>query len=381
MGTTAGHEPTRLALVITELAPGGAERCLVELATRLDRSRFSPAVYSLMPPPKQARAALVTRLTAANVPVKCLGIRSPWEYFKAVRLLADEFRQYRPQIVQTFLFHANVVGSRASQLAEVPRVVTGIRVADPRFWRTALEHLVTAGAAKHVCVSQSVAEAFRRSGYAGEKLVVIPNGIDIARWREAHPANLAELHVTSGRRVLLFVGRLDKQKGLDRLIHELPSVFRELPDHDLVLVGEGPQQATLMRTAKRLGVLERVHFVGWRDDVAAIVAASQLLLMPSRWEGMPNAVLEAMAAGKPVVAMQAEGIVELLGLAALDQTAQRGDWRELRSKLIGIAKDLQLSAELGRKNQARAAQFSLDSMVDRYQRLYESLKTAPEEIS
>jgi glycosyltransferase involved in cell wall biosynthesis len=373
MATKGEHLPTRLALVITELAPGGAERCLVELATRLDRSRFSPVVYSLMPPPDQRRAALVDRLAQARIPVEFLGLTRPWEYFAAVRRLAEMLREQQAEIVQAFLFHANVVGTRAARLAEVPHLATGIRVADPRWWRVALERAATASADKHVCVSQSVAESCRRSGYAAEKLVVIPNGIEMERWRDAEPMDLSTFTVPPGRRAMVFVGRLDKQKGLDRFFRELPAVFREMPQHDLVLVGEGPQKATLARAAKWLGIDERVHFVGWRDDVPSVVAAANLVVLPSRWEGMPNAVLEAMAAGKPVVAMQAEGIVELLGLAALDQTVQQGDWSKFRSKLIEITKDQSLARELGQRNQERAIQFSLESLVERYQRLFESL--------
>src|SRR5262245_58313400 len=194
-------DPIRLALVITELNVGGAEKCLVELATRLDRTRFAPVVYPLKPLPD--RNQLVDRLIDADIPVDVLALRHSWEYCQGVRQLAALLRHERTEIVQTFLFHANVVGARAALAAGVPPVVTGIRVADPRWWRKALERAATTGATKHVCVSQSVAESCRRGGFVAEKLVVIPNGIDIGRWRDAAPANLANLGIPSGRRVLL----------------------------------------------------------------------------------------------------------------------------------------------------------------------------------
>jgi glycosyltransferase involved in cell wall biosynthesis len=373
MGSNEQDRPTRVALVITELAPGGAERCLVELGTRLDPSRFAPVVYSLMPRPEPSREALITRLTAAQIPVRFLGVRQPWEYFQAVKQLANEFRQQRPAIVHSFLFHANIVGTRAAVAAGVPHILTGIRVADPRWWRMVLERAATTAADRHVCVSQSVAEACRRRGFDAEKLVVIPNGVDIDRWRNAAPTNLAELGVPLDHRAILFVGRLDWQKGLDRFFRELPAVFRELPNHDLVLAGDGPQKAALRRAASRLGIQNRVHFLGRQDDIPSLVAASHLLVLPSRWEGMPNVVLEAMAAGKPAVAMQAEGVVELLGLGALEQTAPLGDWASLRTILIELAKDDTRSAELGRRNEGRAQQFSVRFMLERYSRLYETL--------
>src|SRR5439155_4746020 len=116
-----------------------------------------------------------------------------------------------------------------------------------------------------------------------------------ARWRDVPPRSLSELGVPYGRRVMLFVGRLDRQKGLDLFFQELPAIFRELPDHDLLLIGNGPQAAALQHCARRLRVQDRVHFGGWRNDVPSIMAAADLLVLPSRWEGMPNVVLEAMA--------------------------------------------------------------------------------------
>jgi glycosyltransferase involved in cell wall biosynthesis len=365
--------PRPLALVITELEPGGAERCLVELAARIDRSRFSPVVYSLGPRPVESKLALAARLGEAQIPTHFLGLTKPWEYFAAVRRLAEMLREQRAEIMQSFLFHANVVGTGAARVAGVPHVVTGIRVADPRWWRTALERAATAHADRFVCVSQSVAEFTRRRGFDSEKLVVIPNGVDLPRWKNARPADLPAMGLPPGRRLLLYVGRLDQQKGLDRFFRELPAVFDELPEHDLLLAGEGKQRASLERLTGWLGIASRIHFAGWQADVPSIIAAAELVVLPSRWEGMPNVVLEAMAAGKPVIATQAEGTVELLGLAALEQTAPVGDWAGLRTRLISVATDATLANDLGRQNQGRAQQFSLDFMAARYQRLYESL--------
>jgi glycosyltransferase involved in cell wall biosynthesis len=367
--------PRRLALVITELEPGGAERMLVELATRLDRARFEPWVYSLAARPAPHRRSLVARLEEAHVPTHFLGVRAASQYFSAVRSLAAEFREQRIELVQSFLFHANVVAARAALAAGVPRMITGIRVADPRWWRIAVERIATATADRFVCVSQSVAESVRRRGLSPEKLTVIPNGVDLLRWKNAAPIDLSLLGLTAGRQLLLYAGRLDPQKGLDRFFYELPGIFRELPQHDLLVVGEGNQEILLKRRAAACRIATRVHFLGWRSDLPAILQASAMLVLPSRWEGMPNVVLEAMAAGKPVAATQSEGTVELLGLGALQQTVPVGDWAGLRKRITELAYDPARAAELGRQNQERAEQFSLERVADRYQRLYESLSS------
>ena len=363
----------RLAFVITELEPGGAERCLVELATRLDRRQYSPVVYSLASEPTGDRQQLVAKLAAATIPIRFLGVQRTTEYPHAVRMLKKHFQEQSPDLVQTLLFHANIVGCRAALGAAVQHVVTGIRVADPRWWRSTLERLATAQADRFVCVSQSVSEFCRRRGFSSEKLVVIPNGVDLSRWEAAEPASWSSLGIPAARKIVLYVGRLDRQKGLDGLFGQLGSLFKALPDHDLVLVGAGPDRAALERQAHARGVANRVHFLGWRQDVPALLAASELLLLPSRWEGMPNVILEAMAAGKPVVATQSEGTVELLGLAALDQTVPVEDWNGMHEQIKTIVLKPRLAAELGEKNRLRAAQFSLDVMAQRYSRLYGTL--------
>jgi glycosyltransferase involved in cell wall biosynthesis len=279
-------------------------------------------------------------------------------------------------LVQTFLFHANVVGTKAALTAGVPHVFAGMRVADPRKWRLAVERWGTSRAERFVCVSQNVAEAYRWAGFDSEKLVVIPNGVDLARFDSAANLDANPLGLAKDRRAILFVGRLDKQKGLDRFFHELPAIFRALPQHDLVLVGSGPLKDSLARLAARLRIADRVQFLGWQPDATSLISAADILVLPSRWEGMPNVVLEAMAAGKPVVATQAEGTVELLGIAAIEQTAAVGNWRGLRERLLEIAQNPQLSADLGQRNRSRAAQFSIHAMVQRYERLYDAALTA-----
>jgi glycosyltransferase involved in cell wall biosynthesis len=360
--------PLPLALVITELDFGGAE--LVNLAMGLSRERFSPAVYSLQSRPKND--LLVRRLEEAGIPVHFLDVHSHWQFFSAVSRLAELFRQQQPQVVQSFLFHANVVATMAARKANVPRVVTGIRVADPSAWRQRVERWLMPQMDKIVCVSQSVADySAGKCGFPAEKLVVIPNGVHLSRFENVQPADLTQLGIPAGRRAILYVGRLDRQKGLDWLLGEvIPLVFQDLPQHDLLLVGDGPQLEVLQTLAEKEGLQGRVHFGGWRGDVPQIMAASDLLVLASRWEGMPNVVLEALAAGKPVVATQAEGVLELLGEGAARQSCPAGDATGFAERIVRVANDPSLAAELGTRNQRRAAEFSLQGMISRYEALY-----------
>lgn len=363
--------PLPLALVITELEFGGAEQALVNLATGLNRERFSPVVYSLQGRPKND--LLLRRLEEAKIPVHFLELRSRWQFFSAVSRLAKLLRQQQPQIVQSFLFHANVVATLAARRAKVPRMVTSIRVADPSAWRQRVERWLTPKVDTIVCVSQGVADFCReKCCFPAEKLVVIPNGVDLSRFENVQSGS-------ASRRAILYVGRLDRQKGLDWLLAEvMPRVLAELPQHDLMIAGDGPQRQELLTLVEKHGLNNHnhVYFIPWCPEVPQMLAASDLLVLPSRWEGMPNVVLEAMAAGKPVVATQAEGVLELLGDGAAQQSCPAHDAAGFAERIIRLAQDRDLAGELGAQNQRRvAAEFSLASMISRYAALYESLLT------
>ncbi|HEY2147093.1 MAG TPA: glycosyltransferase, partial [Pirellulales bacterium] len=136
MTQTAAPQLLHVAFCITELDVGGAERCLVELATRLDRTRFKTSVACLAQWPRGARGALADQLDAAGVPVCYFDARGISSAARVLRQLRRHWQASRPDIVQTFLFHANVIGAIAARRAAVPRIVTGLRVAEPhRRWR------------------------------------------------------------------------------------------------------------------------------------------------------------------------------------------------------------------------------------------------------
>lgn len=364
-------EPIPVALVITELAVGGAERCLTNLAIGIDKERFEPVVYSIRPRPASGKDLLVEQLAAAGVAVRFADIRSKWQAPLMVRRLKRLLAEQQPQIVQNFLYHANVAGTLAAAQLGVPHILMGMRVADPRRLRSWLERWLAADVERIVCVSQSVAEHSLARGFRPEKVTVIPNGIDLARFADVAPFNFAQFGVPSGRKAIVYLGRLDPQKGLDDLLRVTPRILGELPDRDLLLVGDGPQRQALVKQAASLGIAPRVHFAGWQSEVPAILAAAEMLVLPSRWEGMPNAVLEAMAAGKPVVATQTHGVVELLGDAAPVQTVPVGEAERFAKLVIHVSQNPQVAAKLGQFNRDRAVQeFSLPAMIGRYERLY-----------
>jgi glycosyltransferase involved in cell wall biosynthesis len=360
--------PQPLALVITGLEPGGAERALTQLAVRINREKFQPIVFSLQPAPSKAKSALVEQLTAAAIPVEFLNARSKWQFASAVWQLSRRLKKLRPAIVQSFLFHANVVTALAGKVSGT-KVVAGIRVADPSRSRHRAERWIAPLVKRFVCVSQSVADfSATTARLPRKKLCVIPNGVDVAKFSHAQPADAAAFGLPADRRYLISIGRLDKQKGFDWLLPLLPRIFAEQPGHDLLLVGDGPERKALEQQATELGIAGRVHFLGWQPRVAELLKLADLLLLPSRWEGMPNVLLEAMAARLPVVSTAVEGAEEILGPLAKWQMTRLSDATAFQERTLAASAP---PSELGELNYQRVSQhFSLAVMASAYEELY-----------
>ena len=369
-----------IGFVTTELGVGGAERCLTNLATQLDSSRFRPVIYSLAAPPAKHRSELIDQLATAQLPIHFLNSASKWSYFSVVRRLSHLLKEQRPEILQTFLFHANILGTHAAKRAKVPHILTGIRVADPSRPRQYYERVATRNVDKIVCVSQAVAQ-FQESiaGFQARKLAVIPNGIDVQRMDESKPMDITEFGIPHNRRILTFVGRLQQQKGVDWLIEMAPQLLTPLADFDLLIVGDGPQRTQLESLANSSGIRNRIHFVGRQSNIPGILKRSELLLLPSRWEGMPNVIMEAMACGLPVVSTKAHGVIELLGPHADAQTVAFNDEATFLSLVKQFCQIPTHAQRLGKLNRERVQNhFSLTTMVQHYEALYASL-TEPHE--
>jgi glycosyltransferase involved in cell wall biosynthesis len=350
---------------------------MVALAAGLPRGEFQPQVIVLGRPPSRGR--LVQRLQTAGIPLEFLGARRKWKFRAIATGLAARLREHPPDLLQCFLHHADVTGAVAAHRAGVTRVVTGIRVAERRFGiRRWLERATDRYVARHVCVSETVAEfAARVVRLPASKLVTIPNGVDVQAFLAAAPLALGELGVPSGSKVLLYVGRLDRQKRLGWLVRRMPGIARRHDRVHLVLAGEGPQEKRLRRLAMRLGVRDRVHFLGWRGDVPRVLAAADVLVLTSAWEGMPNAVLEAMAAAKPVVATEAEGVAEILGPLAREPATQllaADDVEAFADTVVQLTQDNALARQVGLANRQRVQEeFTVARMVERYCELYRQL--------
>lgn len=360
----------RVAFCITDLDAGGAERCLVTLARGLKRIGWQPQVYCL-----SSGGVLVDQLTEHDVPVVCLGARS-WKDAWTVTTLSRHMRRQRPLLLQTFLFHANLVGRCAAAMARVPVVVSGIRVAErEKRWHLRWDRLTQWLVTTNVCVSESVAEfSMYDAGIACEKLRVIPNGVEVDRFRHAVPADLSPFGIGPDCRTLLAVGRLHEQKGHRILLEAAAPLLGQDPKLHLLIAGEGPLRSELERIVTAAPWGGRVHFLGPRDDIPRLMRAAAVFVLPSLWEGMPNVVLEAMAAGVPIVATDVEGVRELLAPAGATHIVPPGSAEMLRDRIESVLRDPDAAQESARDLQrVSGEQFTVEAMVQEYADLYREL--------
>ena len=369
----------RIALCITELRVGGAERVLVELATRLDKTRFEPLVISMQSRPDDNEPHYVDVLTKAGIPVEFVDFTSPMTLPIKLAKLRKIFKTFKPHVCQSFLFHANFFSRLAARSAGVSMIISGVRVAEhEKKWHLRLDRITQSLVTQYVCVSKGVADfTAKQGGIPPQKITVIPNGVDLADDENVVKADFAQDNGSTETRKIMTIGRLHRQKGIDWLLQTTPHWLEQRPDCELVLVGDGPERAELQQMAAQLPCADRIRFLGHRSDVPQLLAAAELLLLPSRWEGMPNVVMQAMAAGLPVVATQVEGIDELL-TQQLDendlsspQTCRLGATDEWAAKINTLLDLPDWGRQLGKQNREYIRQhFTTEKMVESYEQLW-----------
>lgn len=363
--------PVPLAFVITELDVGGAERALVALATGLDRSRWKPTVIGL-----GSEGPLTEPLRNQGIETVCLGA-DPRRPIRALARLASTLRRCKPWLVQSFMFHANIAARLAAPLAGRPWVVGGLRVAErEKGWHRMMDRLTQRLATGSVCVSEGVARFSRDVGRLDPaRLTVIPNGIDPAPIDRATPTVREAIGVPEGAFLALFVGRLVVQKGLDVLIEAASMVAARRADWQLAVVGAGPLRPDLIRQARGHAVLrDRVRWLGRREDVPALLKAADLLALPSLWEGMPNVVLEAMAARRAVVATRVEGSEDLVLPGQTGWLVEPGDPGGLAGALLEAVHDRERTRAFGEAGRARVeSRFTIRRVIEAYERLWASI--------
>lgn len=373
----------RVVHLITGLEVGGAETMLWKLLSVLDSKEFEALVVSLVPP-----GPMGARIANLGIRVESLGLRRGLPDPGAILRLARLLRAYGPDLLQTWMYHADLLGALAAPLAGRPVLVWNIRQSDldPRLTRRGTRLVARLGAvlsrwapARIVCCSERARDVHRTLGYRDDRMTVIPNGFDLARFRpdpQARAQIRAGLGVPNEAPLLGLVARLDPQKDLGTFIEAARLVRARRPDCRLLLCGQGldPSNRELVAAISEAGLTDSANLLGLRSDTPKVFAALDLLVSSSAYgEGFPNVIGEAMACGVPCAATDvgdSAAIVADTGLAVPP--------RDPEALAVGILRLLAEGPEelAGRGEAARAriaSRYALPGIAARYADLYRSL--------
>jgi glycosyltransferase involved in cell wall biosynthesis len=306
--------PIQLAYFIDHLKVGGAQRHLIEVLRHLDRQRFSPQIWTL-----RGEGELIQEAERLGTPVKNFGLGARLQDPRVIPLFRRairQLRQERVQIVHTYLSFANIVGALTAAFARVPVLLVSKRSLD-RYQKKleAWSHWAVNRFADRVIANADAVKDFviETEGCPADKIIVIPNGINGefaangARDKERGALGLGPCD-----RVVGTLGRLAWKKGQEYFLAAAAEILKEEPRATFVLVGDGPLRTQLEGQARTLGIADRVKFLGQRLDSQTVISLFDIFVLPSVIEGMPNALLEAMALEKPVVVTNAGGNAEVV---------------------------------------------------------------------
>jgi len=357
--------------LIPTLDRSGAEKQMVLLAKGLPRERFRVEVATLT-----RLGPLAAELEAAGVPVTPIAKRHKVDPLALARLIAL-LRSKRFDILQTWIFAANTYGRIAAGRAKVPVVVTAEMAVD--LWKgraqLAIDRVLARSTDRVVGNSLAVVDFYRKAGVPEDRLACIPSGIADEEPPAVDPAAVrAEFGIAPGAPLALFAGRLAPQKGVGDLLSALDVLQNVRPDVRTLIAGDGPLRGELEETARSYHLAEFVRFLGHRDDVPRLLAAADLLVLPSAYEGLPNVVLEAMRFRKPVVATAAPGTTEVVADGVTGLLVPLRSPTALAQAIRTLVDDPWLAQRLGKAGRARVeAEFHADAMVARFADLYEQL--------
>lgn len=341
------------------------------LARGLARDGFDAHVTAL-----EGGGPLAADFCAAGIATSVIGKRLKLDPVAFVRLVR-QIKAMRPNVVHTCLYSAGTYGRMAARTAGVEHIVAGEYrvdrwkstwqwVVDRRLARVTDRYAVNSGAIQDYCVEH---------GLPAEKFTVIPNGVEPARASDVSRAELLEeLHCPPNARLIGVVGRLNPAKRVKDLIWAA-DLLRVLHDNlRLLVIGDGPERAVLERFARLASDLDHIRFLGERDDVWRLVPHFDVLWNGSGYEGQANAVMEAMAAGVPVVASDIPGNRELVVHGETGYLVPIAGRAARARHTDQIFNDAALAARLGAAGKQRMLeQFTIGENVRRYEELYRQL--------
>ncbi len=366
---------------------GGAESYALRLVEQLDRTKIRPAVFAMRRADTEIERSWLDRLADLDVPVYGLNVLSgstPSDVQAVARSYRQALSAFGPQIANSHSERGDLLNCMGRTLhpshpSAVQTVHIDVQWGTRPWFGWPFTHLVAP-----LCFEAQVAvsDTIRRmlddklmARLRGRAAYLCYNGIDASLFDTARssvssavlPAGLPDVHPRIG-----IVGRLTDQKGHSDALEALALVNRTRPAH-LLILGAGPLEAQLKAQAAALGIVDKIHFLGWREDVSAILPHLDLMLSASLWEGFPTVLLEAMAQGVPVIATDVSGSRELVIDGETGLLAPPGEPQRLAECVQQLLNEPALASRLAAAAYEHALQYTMQNTARHYEEIYTGL--------
>ncbi|MCC7172473.1 MAG: glycosyltransferase [Planctomycetes bacterium] len=377
--------------VITKLELGGAQQNTLDTCARLDRSRFRVALLTGPDGALDSAAARIPDLDFRIVPDLVREV-SPLRDLRAWRTLRGHVRSFAedgaPVLVHTHSSKAGILGRLAARSAHATRVVHTVHGFGHPAFGSALARRAALAAERHVApmtdafvvVAQANADEGRVLGLFADKPVeLIRSGFDVNAFREpgiTRDEARAALGLSPTAPVVGVVACFKPQKAVADFLTAFAHVRSHVKDAVAIVVGDGELRTPLERLRAHLGLDAVVSFVGWRDDVPRILRALDAFVLTSRWEGLPRAVVQAMAAHVPVVATAADGTADVVKDGVTGVLCPIGDVDAIAAGIVRVLQARSFASYLAHNAASKVDEFDVARMIERLEALYDRLLRA-----
>ena len=355
---------------------GGVQQQLLSLLKAYSRERFNPIFCCLGPKEEIGKEIEETKIEF--IPLNKLRYNrfSLGIVLELYRLM----KKKQIHVVRTHRYRSNLYGRLAAFLAGVPVIIASVHDnyrTDKRPKRRIMNRILSKITDKIVAVSEDVKEdIIRYDSINPSKIDVIPNGIDVERFNpEKNTTDIRkEFSLEDDDIVIGFIGRIVPAKGLEYLLNALPYLKEEFKSIKLLIVGEGSLVEKLKESAKKNNIFDNILFTGRRRDIPEILASINIFVMPSIAEGLPNALLEAMAMGKPIVTTEVGGIPEIVKNGFNGLLVPPRDTLSLSKAIKELISNDRLAAKLGQAARDLVHDnLSIKAIAQKWQSLYLSI--------
>ena len=378
MTPPAGSQRIKVLHLITSLEVGGAQRGLLLGLPRFDPEKYEHVICSLMD-----RMQMKKQFLETGIKVKSLGLNKKTDLAAALRL-RSLIAELNPDILHTYLLHSNIIGRIVGRLLGVPIIISSERTIGQVGSLGRLATKLTNPLTDVVEVNSHTGAKFIKKdlGVPTDKIEIVLSGLEVSKYSSMAKRyeTRSSLDITDRRHLVLYIGRLRRVKGLDQGLRAFALALNKHPTAHLAIAGEGEELTSLKTLVANLKFSDNVTFLGVRNDLPQILSACDSVLIPSRYEGLPRVAIEAMAAGKPVIATKVGGNSEVIIHSETGILVDPKDIEKMGLALSKLIGNCALQNRLGRAGRKRANQhYSIEKYVSRldslYRKLFEVCKT------